>query len=170
MVIFANASRGVRSHQSIEKTLQGEIRHVLFAKVRVEHRPMKCNEIGLLQERAVQRSNIAVANKYFWISPNHLIIEQWQKSRGSVTSAHAEDRLHFGVAEHAHQIPDSFIIAARQEPSLFFQVPPQLYLESEGLEDLDGSVDGFGIDWRARRRDDSDGVPLTQPWRFDRHW
>src|SRR5713101_3968788 len=77
------------------------------------HKPCS-GEDGKLQSR-----DIAVANEYFWISFDSVVVKHRENSVCTVAAADGEDGFHLRVGEHSVDISCTMIVCARQIAMFF---------------------------------------------------
>ena len=168
-VAVADAARCGGLHQGSEETLQGEVGHVLLDEVRVEHRAVEGDEVGLHQKGAVEGGDVAVADEDFGVGADDPVIEPRQEPRGAVAAADAEDGLDCAVGEQLHQVAGAVAVAAGEEAPPSADVGGELGLEAEAFEDGYGAVNVLGVRRGAGGGDDSDRVAVGKAVRDNRH-
>jgi hypothetical protein len=149
--------------------LQREVREVLLDEIRVEHRPVKGDEIAFHQQSAVKRGDVAVADEDLGVGADGPVVQKREESGSAIAAADADYGLYLAVSEHPHQITRAVAVAAGEEAPALADVGSKLGFEAEALEDGNGAVDVLRVRRRARGRDNPDGVAIVQTVRFGWH-
>src|SRR5258708_1403165 len=141
--------------------MQTELREVFPKEVRGQHRSVKRDEIAPGQQRAMQGSDIAVANEDLWMRLDGAIIKQRQQSRRAIPSAQAQDCPHLRVDEHLHQVCRPVAVRASKKSPPLARVRGQFDFKPKLLDDGKGEVDALRISWRARWSDNAHRIAIA---------
>src|SRR5215471_654552 len=130
---------------------------------------MESNEVTFHQQGAVQRGDVTIPDKNFWVSLECSKIKQRKQARCAVAAAKAENRPHFFVCEHLHQVVGAFAVRPGKKPPPFAKISSQLSLETERRQSGNRILDTGGVRRGASRSNDTNGLPVLQMLRLEGH-
>src|SRR3954453_22558457 len=106
----------------------------------------------------MQRSDIAIANEYFRMLTNRLVIEQRKQARGAIPTSNANNRVDLWIRERLHQVGSPVSIGARKKAPPFAEIGAKLCAKPEGLQGSHRTIDRFWIRRSTGRGDNGDCV------------
>src|SRR6267142_1141629 len=106
----------------------------------------------------MERGDVAVSDEHFGMRAYQIVIEQGQQTGSTIAAADANDRLHGGIQEHAHQVGGAFAIAAGKVTETFASMARELDLETEFLKNAHAVIDCSFVGRRTGRRDEADRI------------
>src|SRR3954463_3028458 len=106
----------------------------------------------------MQRGDIAVADKDFWILADGLIVEEWDQTGAAVATTYANNRLHLAILEHIHQIGGALAVRAGEKTQSLAHAESEFDSETETLKDHHCAINRLRVGWRAGRGNDGDGI------------